>query len=225
MSAPRDIESHNLLDRFDPDQAVRHRRDVVEPIPVRRDHRVHAILGNLLHTAMEVADVAVEIDYGLAVELKNHTQHAVRRRMLRPHVERHLWRIQKGFSSGGYFDLMHLKNQESVIRSQGPALRLHRLRRLADNTRSRHTARSLTRSLLSHLFLFDRAVRASTIELRSFYSTRFAERGAQSGQSRRTSRRRSCQRVLLRNVSRFLLVTSPHFVSIPGAVATGSTRN
>ena len=78
MSARRHGKTHHLLDRFDPNQTVGNCGNVIEPIPVGRDHRVHAVLGDLLHAAMEIADVAIEIDDCLAVELQDHAQHAVR---------------------------------------------------------------------------------------------------------------------------------------------------
>ena len=90
LRARRDFEPHHLLDGLDPDEAVRDRRDVVEPVPVGRDHRVEAVLRDLLHPAVEEADVAVEVDDGLAVEAQDDAQHPVGRRVLRPHVQDHL---------------------------------------------------------------------------------------------------------------------------------------
>src|SRR6266496_3011812 len=55
-------EPHHLLDRLNPDQSIRNGGDVIEPVPVRRDHRVHPILGDLLHAAMEIANVTIEIN-------------------------------------------------------------------------------------------------------------------------------------------------------------------
>src|SRR5215471_6886618 len=111
MSAAGHVESHHLLDSFYPYQSVRNRRDVIKSIPVRSDHRVHAVLGNFLHPAMEIADVAVEIDDRLAIKLQDHAQHAMGAGVLRPHVERHLWRVEQGLTSGGNFDLMHITNR------------------------------------------------------------------------------------------------------------------
>ena len=78
-------EPHHLLDRLNPDQSIRNGGDVIEPVPVRRDHRVHPILGDLLHAAMEITNVTIEIDYRLAIELENDTQHPVSGRMGRSH--------------------------------------------------------------------------------------------------------------------------------------------
>src|SRR5215831_3865637 len=108
MSAAGHVESHHLLDSFYPYQSVRNRRDVIKSIPVRSDHRVHAVLGNFLHAAVEIADVAIEIDDRFTIKLQHHAQHAVRAGMLRPHVEGHLWRVKQGLTSSGYFDLMHI---------------------------------------------------------------------------------------------------------------------
>src|SRR4030095_739576 len=78
MGSRRDCQAHHLFDRLYPNQAVRNGSDVVETIPVWGDHRVHAVLGDLLHATMEIANIAVEIDHGFAVEPQDYAQHTVR---------------------------------------------------------------------------------------------------------------------------------------------------
>ena len=78
MSSRWHYQTHHLLHGLNPDQTVRDCGNVVEAIPVGSNHGVHAILGDLLHPAMEIADVAVEIHYCFAVKLQDHAQHAVR---------------------------------------------------------------------------------------------------------------------------------------------------
>jgi hypothetical protein len=56
---------------------------------------------------MKKPDVAIEVDDGLAVEAKDDAQNAVRRRVLRPHVENHLRAVEQRLSGGGDFYLMH----------------------------------------------------------------------------------------------------------------------
>src|SRR5215213_5642300 len=90
VRARRDFQAHHLLDGLDPDEPVRDRGDVVEPVPVGRYHRVEAVLGYLLHPAVQESYVAVEVYDGLAVEAQDDPQHAVGRRVLRPHVQDHL---------------------------------------------------------------------------------------------------------------------------------------
>src|SRR4051812_34488434 len=107
MSARRDGQTHHLLDGFDPDQTIRDSGDVVEPIPVGRDHRILPVLGDLLHAAMQESDVAIKINDGLAIEPQDDTQHAVRRRVLRPHVENHLRAIEQRLSGCRDLYLMH----------------------------------------------------------------------------------------------------------------------
>src|SRR5918911_2303476 len=109
VGARRDGKPHHLLDRLDPDQPVRDRRDVVETIPVRRDHRILAILCDLLHPAMQEAYVAVEINHRLAIEPQDDAQHAMRRRVLRPHVQDHFGAIEQRLSGGRYLYLVHKK--------------------------------------------------------------------------------------------------------------------
>src|SRR5207248_2293765 len=103
MSARRNIKSHHLLDGFDPDKSVRDRRKIIEPVPVRRYHRILPTLSNLLHRAMQVSNIAVEINHRLAIKPKDDAQHAVRRRMLRPHIQDHLGAIKQRLFSCRYF--------------------------------------------------------------------------------------------------------------------------
>ncbi len=119
MGSRRDIQSHHLLDRFDPDEAVRDGRQVIEPVPVGRYHWVLPVLRYLLHPAMQVPYVAVEIDHGLAVEPEDDAKHSVRRGVLRPHVQDHLWAVQKRLSSCRYLYLVH----NSKYRIQNPGVR------------------------------------------------------------------------------------------------------
>ena len=46
--------------------------------------------GDFFHPPMEITDIAIEIHNRLTVEFQNDAQHAMCRRMLRPHVEDHL---------------------------------------------------------------------------------------------------------------------------------------
>ena len=71
--------------------------------------RVHAVLGDLLHAAMEITDIAIEIDDGFAIEPEDHAQHAVRRRVLRAHVQHHLRAVEQCFLSCCDFYLMHFQ--------------------------------------------------------------------------------------------------------------------
>ena len=108
VSARRNRKTHHVLNRLNPHQAIRYRGNVIESIPVGRNHRVHAILGNFLHTTMQVADIAIKIDNRLAVELQDDAEHTVRRRMLRPHVEHHFRAIKQRPLGCGDFYLVHI---------------------------------------------------------------------------------------------------------------------
>ena len=95
--AGRSIHIQKFFHRFAIAQAVRHRRYVIHAVHVGIEHGVCAVLGNLLHAAMEVTDHALRPQNLFAVQFQNHTQHAVRRRMLRAHVDDELGGIEKGF--------------------------------------------------------------------------------------------------------------------------------
>ncbi len=111
----RNDKPHHLLDRLHPDQPIRYCGNIVEPVPVGSNHGVHAILGNLLHSAMEIADVAIQIDNSFAIEFQHHTQYAVRRRVLWPHVQHHLGTIEQRLLSCSYFYLVHKKTKPPAI--------------------------------------------------------------------------------------------------------------
>ena len=95
--AARSFHVEQLFHRFAIAQAVRDRRDVVHAIHVGIEHGVGAVLGNLLHPAMEVADHALGAQNFFAVELQDDAQHAVGGGVLRAHVDDELVGIEKGF--------------------------------------------------------------------------------------------------------------------------------
>ena len=67
---------------------VVHGGNVVQTIRVGQPLRIRPIFEQLFDTAMEVAHDRRCLDDALAVEFELHLQHAVRRGVLRPHVER-----------------------------------------------------------------------------------------------------------------------------------------
>ena len=87
LRARRRFHVQQLLDRQAVAQAVGDRRHVVHAVHVGIELRVGAVLGDLLHAAMQVADDALGAQHLLAVELEDDAQHAVRGRVLRAHVE------------------------------------------------------------------------------------------------------------------------------------------
>ena len=87
LAAARHGDAEQALDRQREGVLLVHRRDVVEPIEIGHVLQVGARLHQLLGAAMQEADMRVDALDDLAVELQHHTQHAVRRRMLRPKVD------------------------------------------------------------------------------------------------------------------------------------------
>ena len=85
--AKRRLRSQQLFDRLAVAQAVRNGRDVIHTVHVGRELRVGAVLGDFLYTTMQVADHALRANHFFAIQAQLHAQHAVRRRVLRPHVE------------------------------------------------------------------------------------------------------------------------------------------
>ena len=93
----RGFHVQQLLYRFAIAQAVRNRGYVVHAIHVGIEHGVGAVLGDLLHPAMQIADHAFGAQNFFAVELQDDAQHAVSGGMLRAHVDDELVGIEKGF--------------------------------------------------------------------------------------------------------------------------------
>ena len=88
LRADRHVDAEQLLDRQAVGVLVAHHRHVVEPVHVGQRLDVGARLGELLGRAVQQADVRVGALDHLAVELEHEAQHAVRRRVLRPEVQR-----------------------------------------------------------------------------------------------------------------------------------------
>jgi hypothetical protein len=88
LRARRHVYVEQALDRH----AERHRvevvREVVHPLDERDDLPVGLVLARLLDPGVDVADDRLHRDDGLALERQEQPQHAVRRRVVRPHVDR-----------------------------------------------------------------------------------------------------------------------------------------
>ena len=85
----RRVDAADLLGRQRDRAVVRERREVVEAVRVGDEPVVAERLADLLHPAVEVADVGRRLEDPLAVDLEHDAQHAVRRRVRRAHVEHH----------------------------------------------------------------------------------------------------------------------------------------
>jgi hypothetical protein len=75
-----------------------HRRDIIEPVEVGQRLQVGLVLDQLLGPAVQQADMRIDALDHLAVEIQYETQHAVRRRVLRPEIHGELTQLR--FSHG-----------------------------------------------------------------------------------------------------------------------------
>jgi hypothetical protein len=82
--------SRSLLVGRDRRPLAEQRRDVLERVDLADRLVVVRVLDQLLDAAVEVAEDRVDVDDALAVELEDDAEHAVRRRVLRAHVQEHL---------------------------------------------------------------------------------------------------------------------------------------
>jgi hypothetical protein len=85
--ARRHLDAEQLLDAEAVDRLVEEVGEVVHPRDVGDALRPVAVLEVLLDARVQVADDDPVGHHRLALELEHHAEHAVRRRVLRPHVE------------------------------------------------------------------------------------------------------------------------------------------
>jgi hypothetical protein len=83
------LDVEEPLDRHREHELVRQRRRVVHARDIGRALDVGELLAGLLHAGVQVTDHRLRAEHRLAVELHHDPQHAVGRRVLRPHVDDH----------------------------------------------------------------------------------------------------------------------------------------
>src|SRR5205085_4757209 len=84
------LQAQKLFDRHHVSEVVAERIQIIHPVCDDDPLLILLVLEQLLHPRVEIADVGCALDDHLAVEHQFETQDAVRRRVLRPHRDRHL---------------------------------------------------------------------------------------------------------------------------------------
>ncbi len=84
------LDVQELLERHHRRPLVEQRADILERVGVGDRLVVVGVLAQLLDAAVEVAEDRVEVDDPLALDLEDHPQDAVGRRVLGAHVDEHL---------------------------------------------------------------------------------------------------------------------------------------
>src|SRR5262249_14892508 len=74
------------------------RRYIIEPVEIRHRLQIGLVFDQLFRAAMQKPDMRIDALDHLAVELEHQTQHAMRRRMLRPEIDREIAGCGCGFS-------------------------------------------------------------------------------------------------------------------------------
>jgi hypothetical protein len=92
--AARHLEADQLLEAGVERLLVGHRRDVVVLVDDGRRLHVRQPLAELLDRAVQITAVGDDLDDDLAVEKQVHAEDAVRRRVLRPEVQQHQFRVR-----------------------------------------------------------------------------------------------------------------------------------
>ena len=90
LPAARHGDAEQLFRRQTKRVLLVHRRDIVEPVEIRDRLQIGLVLDQLFGAAMKQADMRIDPRDHFAVELQHQTQHAVRRRMLRPEIDREI---------------------------------------------------------------------------------------------------------------------------------------
>ena len=85
-------------------QAAADSRDIVHAVDVRSKLLIRAVLCDFLNAPVQISDDALRADDTLSIELQLDAQHAVRGRMLRPHVDDQLIRAQQRLAIVGGID-------------------------------------------------------------------------------------------------------------------------
>ena len=93
----RHVHAQQFLHGVRVGDVVGQRREVIEAVGVRNELRVRHVLGDFFVAAMQVTDIGPGVDDLFAVQLEHEPQHAVRARVLRPHVDDHPLAAQLSF--------------------------------------------------------------------------------------------------------------------------------
>ena len=88
LGAERHFEIEQLLDRQHIAMLHAHRRNIIEPIKIGQRLQIGLVLDQLFGAAMEQTDMRIDAFDDLAIQLHDHPQHAMGRRMLRAEVDR-----------------------------------------------------------------------------------------------------------------------------------------
>ncbi len=95
LGARRRFHIQQLLYCLAVAQPIRDRGYVIHAVHIRIEHRISAVLADLLDAAVQISNYAFEAKNLFAVKPQNHAQHAVGRRMLRAHIDDEFVGIKK----------------------------------------------------------------------------------------------------------------------------------
>ncbi len=88
LSADGHGDAQQLFDGERPGVFLVHRRHIVEPVEVRHGLKIGLVFDQLLGAAMQQPDMRIDAGADLPVEFEHEAQHAMRRGVLRPEVNR-----------------------------------------------------------------------------------------------------------------------------------------
>jgi hypothetical protein len=93
LAAARHGDAEQLFRRQAERVLLIHRRDVIQPVEIRNRLQIRLLLDQLFGAAMQKPDMRIDALDNLAIQLEDEPQHAVRRRVLRPKVDRKIAEI------------------------------------------------------------------------------------------------------------------------------------
>ena len=85
-----DFDAHEFLDRVVPGHLIGDRRNIIHPIDNRDILVIVEVFAEFLEAAVQVTDVGHGLDDGFPIEGEDQAQRGVRRRVLRPKIQRPL---------------------------------------------------------------------------------------------------------------------------------------
>jgi len=114
----RHFDANQLLNRQTPGMFLVHRCGIVQPVKVRQTLKIGFILQQFFSAAMQQTDMAVDAIDKLAIQIHDHSQHAVRGRVLRPEIQRE----RAIFLWDGFHVVSHYAPSFSVVAFSSPGI-------------------------------------------------------------------------------------------------------
>ena len=129
LRARRRRDPHQLFDGQREGVLLAHRRDVIEPVEIRDRLQIGLVLDQLLGAAVQETDMRIGALDDFAVHFEHQPHDAVRRRVLRPEIQREIADLRRPGEIAARIAGRRLKERRWCRRSCAGSLRCRRSRR------------------------------------------------------------------------------------------------